>query len=397
MGRTIDRRASARGVAVAAALVTAIAAVAIAAPLDAPRCYLPFAFGHAATVFLGNGEGSHSDVWNWNAIDFSPLPIGTPIHAMASGKVVFVKEDTIGPTGRIEDNNEIAIALVDGSVHVYLHLMHDGASVAVGDEVRAGDPIGLSGDTGKSGGAHLHVDRREGSRKGKSVPLLFVEAPRADGVLQRGDRVVSHNRLRVGPLGELLELSDDYELCAKLDARGALAAALARLADPAAAKKEQTEMRGAKGRADLVELYDDERRRLLERWRADAAGALAQVERAIAEFTAEDALPRARAALQDYAGSDVEPKLRDHAATLRSRVTASAAVATIERALTQRAAFLKALGAALAAERTAKRAARDGKAADWKGVAKAYRAALDQAKGQGDLAPLEARAAEARR
>lgn len=409
MGQTIDRLASKRGVAVAAALVICLAAVAIAAPpasraqssksgaapLDAARCYLPFAFGHAATVFLGNGEGSHSDVWNWNAIDFSPLPIGTPIHAMASGKVVYVKEDTVGPTGRIEDNNELAIALPDGSVHVYLHLMQDGASVAVGDEVLAGDAIGFSGDTGNSGGAHLHVDRREKSRTGKSVPLRFVEASNADGVLRRGERVVSRNRLRVGPLAELLEVADDYELCAKLDARGALAAELAQLADPAQAKKEQAALRREKGRADLVELWETARRRLLDRWQANAKAALAEVERVGVEYTAEDALPLARAALQDYAGSEVEAALRDHAATLRGRVAAPAAVTAVERAATQRAAFLKALGTALAAERVAKRAARDGKAPDWKGVAKAYRAALDKGKGLGDLALLEARAAAA--
>ncbi len=368
-----------------------------AVAVDAPLCYVPLALGCEVTVFLGNGEGSHSDVWNWNAIDFSPLPVGTPIHAMASGKVVYVKEDTAGPTGRIEDNNEVAIELADGSVNVYLHLMRDGASVAVGDEVLAGDAIGFSGNTGKSEAPHLHVDRREQSRRGKSLPFRFVEAPSADGVLRRGDRVVSRNRLRVGPLAELLELSDGYELCAKLGVRGALAVDLARLADSEATKKERAALRNAKGRADLVELYEGERQRLLLRWHADAKAALAQVEKAIAESTAEEALQLARAALQEFDGSEVEAALRNQVAALRGRVTAPAAVATIERTITQRAAFEKAVGAALAAERSAQRAARGGKAPDWKGVAKLYRAALDKGKGRGDLAPLAARAAAAGR
>lgn len=37
-----------------------------------------------------------------------------------------------------------------------MHLTHEGAMVAVGDDVKPGDSIGLSGSTGLAGYPHLH-------------------------------------------------------------------------------------------------------------------------------------------------------------------------------------------------------------------------------------------------
>src|SRR5262245_42573184 len=83
-----------------------------------PLLYLPFEFGTAADVETGNGERSHSDQYNWYAVDFG-VAVGTPVVAMAPGKVVFVKQDTLGETSDWHDNNQIAIKLADGSVTIY--------------------------------------------------------------------------------------------------------------------------------------------------------------------------------------------------------------------------------------------------------------------------------------
>jgi hypothetical protein len=357
----------------------------------APLFHLPFAVGFATQVFLGNGEETHADRYNWNAIDFAPLDVGTPVLAMAAGRVVHVKEDAVGPTGKVEDNNEIAIALDDGSVAVYHHLMHEGADVAVGDRVLAGDPIGRSGNTGLSAGPHLHVDRRERTRLGRSLPLRFAEAPAGDGVLRKGDRVVSRNRLRIGPLAALLDLEEAYELCVALDARGALAAPLGRLLDAKAQAKAAAELgreaeRGA-ARNDVAELHAATRARLLGRWNVDGAAALEAVDHAAAEYTAEDALLMARVALQDYDGSAVEKELRARLDSLGRRATA--APTQVEPPFRKQAAFTRALAEALTAELAARAARRDGKPVDARKLEAALRAARRKGNGRAGIEALD--------
>lgn len=51
--------------------------------------------------------------------------------------------------------NYVAIQHADGNFTFYSHLHQ--SLVAMGDEVQAGDPIGLSGNSGRTGGVpHLH-------------------------------------------------------------------------------------------------------------------------------------------------------------------------------------------------------------------------------------------------
>ena len=388
-------------IAIAAAAALCIAPQA-AVPPPPPLWYLPFEPGFSVTVFLGTGEGSHGDAWNWNAIDFSPLEPGTPIVAMESGKVVFVKEDTAGPTGNWHDNNEIAIAHADGSVAVYHHLQREGAIVAVGDVVVAGDRIGHSGNTGKSTGAHLHVDRREKERTGRSLPFRFAEAREPDGVPRKGEQVTSRNRLRVGAFAELVELADDYDFCAQLDARGALSEALRKLADEKAAVRDAAALKRATERDDVADRYAEARKALLERWRKDGEASLAKVDLASAEGRVEEALLLARVAAQDFADSPLESACNERLDRLRE----AADVRASEKAFAQQAAFVKALAPALAADRAARRAAReaDGEPSRDKrrpakppsatAIAKLYRAALAKGAGRKGLAPLEARAAK---
>ena len=361
-----------------------------AVPVATPLYHVPFEFGFNVEVKRGIGEESHSDIWNWNAIDFSPLEVGTPVHAMASGKVIFVKEDTAGSTGKVEDNNEVAIELADGSVNVYLHLMQDGATVAVGDIVMGGDRIGYSGNTGRSESPHLHIDRRDESRNGRSLPFRFAEAPAADGVLRKRDRVTSRNRLRVGALATLLELAESYELCVRLDARGVVASEMRRLADDEVAKKEVATLRRAEGRADLVDHFEAERVRLLDRWRSDGKRVLANVDSAIDVRSADDALLLARVALQDFNGSAIDAELRARVAALKAEATPNAT----DRPFLQQVRFQEALTGAITADRAAKRSAREGRKSDWKRVEKLYRAALEKGTGRTGIHLLEARLVE---
>lgn len=92
------------------------------------------------------------------ALDFK-MKRGTPILAARDGVVIRVKED--GSKGgwnskyRSHGNN-IVIQHTDNSRSGYWHLQKDGALVKVGDTVKQGQVIGLSGKTGFAAMPHLH-------------------------------------------------------------------------------------------------------------------------------------------------------------------------------------------------------------------------------------------------
>lgn len=90
-------------------------------------------------------------------------PRGTPIHATAAGKVVFVGWE--GGFG-----NKVRIDHGYGFKTVYTHL--DRIKVRWGEFVKKGDVIGTLGNTGYSTGPHLHY---EVQHRGKNVdPIKYI-------------------------------------------------------------------------------------------------------------------------------------------------------------------------------------------------------------------------------
>lgn len=92
------------------------------------------------------------------ALDFK-MKRGTPITAAREGVVIRVKED--GDRGGWNKKyrpygNNIVIQHPDGSRAGYWHLQKDGALVNVGDSVKKGQVIALSGKTGYAALPHLH-------------------------------------------------------------------------------------------------------------------------------------------------------------------------------------------------------------------------------------------------
>ena len=117
---------------------------------------LPFENGSSHLVVQGYfGIFSHKER---AALDFK-MKRGTKIVAVRDGVVIRVKED--GSRGgwsrkfRSHGNN-IVIQHNDNSRSGYWHLQKDGALVNVGDSVKQGQVIGLSGKTGYSSMPHLH-------------------------------------------------------------------------------------------------------------------------------------------------------------------------------------------------------------------------------------------------
>ena len=119
---------------------------------------LPFENGSKYLVGQGfNGRFSHSGI---NAIDFN-MDEGSKVCAARSGIVVITREDSGRgcKSSRCQnDANYVIIYHADGTFGHYGHLQKDGVLVEVGQEVKAGQVIGLSGNTGWSSGPHLHFE-----------------------------------------------------------------------------------------------------------------------------------------------------------------------------------------------------------------------------------------------
>lgn len=126
------------------------------------------------------GAFSHSEPQNKYAIDFG-MPEGTPVLAARDGVVMTVDNDYYG-NGLDMDKygdraNNVRIVHDDGTMAVYAHLQLESARVQVGDRVRTGQVLALSGDTGYTNGPHLHfVVQRNANMTMLSVPIQMVGA-----------------------------------------------------------------------------------------------------------------------------------------------------------------------------------------------------------------------------
>lgn len=96
-------------------------------------------------------QGAHG----YNSVDFG-APVGTPVLASASGKVIVAK-----PSGYNGGYGKYIVVEHDnGTQTLYAHL--SSVLVVVDDEVTKGEKIALSGNTGRSTGPHLHFEVRGG-------------------------------------------------------------------------------------------------------------------------------------------------------------------------------------------------------------------------------------------
>lgn len=141
---------------------------------DSYEYLLPFPSGKSYVV--GQGYGGRFSHQNMNCLDFN-MDIGSKVCAAREGTVIRVKEDsnTGCLTARCQGKaNYIVIYHEDGTSARYIHLKHNGSKVKVGDQVKAGEVIGYSGNTGWSSGPHLHFEvDQPGKNIMYTVPTKF--------------------------------------------------------------------------------------------------------------------------------------------------------------------------------------------------------------------------------
>lgn len=85
-------------------------------------------------------------------VDYA-LPLNTEVQANQQGVVTYSGYDAGGY------GNYVVVKDGTGRTHYYAHL--NKSSVSVGDTIKVGDVLGLSGSTGRSTGPHLHYEVKD--------------------------------------------------------------------------------------------------------------------------------------------------------------------------------------------------------------------------------------------
>lgn len=114
--------------------------------------------------------GEFSSGFHYRGRRFHPgvdlrAPVGTPVHAPVGGMVVHAGR--YYAYGLVVD-----IRHQDGSLSRYAHLSRIAPEVQPGLVVRPGQQIGAVGRTGRTTGAHLHVELRRNGRAEDPWPWL---------------------------------------------------------------------------------------------------------------------------------------------------------------------------------------------------------------------------------
>jgi Peptidase family M23 len=121
-------------------------------------------------------EGDLKDLDNW------PF-YGADVLAAASGRVIEVVNDLPNqvpgalPSGITIDEgsgNRVIMDIGDGRFALYAHMIPGSIVVEEGQFVRAGEKLGLLGNSGNTDGPHLHFQIMDGPRELNSVGLPFV-------------------------------------------------------------------------------------------------------------------------------------------------------------------------------------------------------------------------------
>lgn len=153
---------------------------------------------------------------------------GTPIHAAADGVVVNFYDDTDEQVpsqpakGINTDNiggNMLVIQIADGVYSFYAHMQRGSLKVKLGDQVKAGDVIGLLGNTGNTDAPHLHFHLMDGPSPldANGLPFVFPKFSTrgtivfggADDPLEKGAPARIDASRRAGEHANQLPLNND--------------------------------------------------------------------------------------------------------------------------------------------------------------------------------------------
>jgi len=127
-----------------------------------------------------NGKISHKGNARY-AVDFA-MDVGTPVYAARGGKVVEViqRHNKHGMSIKMRQYaNYVIIEHSDKTLGRYFHLKQNSVKVKLGEQIKKGELLALSGNTGRTSGPHLHfvvtqAQALKDEYRSMSVPIKFL-------------------------------------------------------------------------------------------------------------------------------------------------------------------------------------------------------------------------------
>ncbi len=168
--------------------------------------YRPIDLKFPITQHFGTNPQDYEATNGHNGVDYG-APEGTFIKAAADGIVSRAELDTAtAANSKSGYGYHVRLLHSDGSMTIYAHFKEDGILVTTGQNVKMGEVIGRSGNTGRSTGPHLHFELRRGVSLNTSIdpePFIVDEIPPDAGlfdvtVTPEGDFL----NVRMGPSTE---------------------------------------------------------------------------------------------------------------------------------------------------------------------------------------------------
>ncbi len=152
--------------------------------IESNKFAYPFPKGKEYKIIQGNnGRFTHNTIYSKNAIDFS-LAIGDTITSSDDGYIVglikdYKKYGTSKEWLKNDKSNYITIYHPHSGLYSqYVHLIYNGSLVKLGDYVKKGQPIGISGMTGFTTIPHLHFN----IKKPTDIGLVSTEVEFESGI-----------------------------------------------------------------------------------------------------------------------------------------------------------------------------------------------------------------------
>lgn len=137
-------------------------------PSAAPAASLPVA-GRITSLVGVRHDPFDGTLREHNGVDIA-VPTGTPVRAVAPGRVIFAGS-------RPGYGTMVIVEHGDGSITLYAH--NSANLVAEGEQVTDATTIALSGSTGRSTGPHLHF---EAWKEGVNITSSYIPAGKGETV-----------------------------------------------------------------------------------------------------------------------------------------------------------------------------------------------------------------------
>lgn len=151
---------------------------------------LPYPVGTIRRVSQGNcTAASHQGSLRYS-YDHE-MPFGSVVTAARRGAITGLRVDQPSGSRGLTASNYLQITHRDGTVADYVHLAQNGNLVNLSDQVLAGEPIALTGDTGDVGTfPHLHfnVTNCGNNLACETLPVTFSNtSPNPSGLVEGAD------------------------------------------------------------------------------------------------------------------------------------------------------------------------------------------------------------------